>query len=106
MAEELQRRGWSNAHLEQLRKADSEKLAIARRLRAETTVTFQWIAERLRMGAAGYVSNCLRTAKQLTPFLSPAAGALPKRPLPFPRQPPSSRTAEPNLNNPHDKNVS
>jgi len=64
VAEELQRRGWSNAVLGQLHKADPQKLAIARRLRAETTVTFRWIADHLRMGAAGYLSNCLRTTKQ------------------------------------------
>jgi hypothetical protein len=63
LAEELQRREWDFHDLEQLRKADPEKLKIARRLRAETTVTFKWIARHLSMGAAGYVSNCLRTAQ-------------------------------------------
>jgi REP element-mobilizing transposase RayT len=63
LAEELQRHGWSVQDLQQLRKADPEKLKIAGRLRAETAVTFKWIARHLSMGAPGYVSNCLRAAK-------------------------------------------
>jgi putative transposase len=63
LAEELGRRGWTAQALEQLRKADPEKLKIARRLRTETTVTFKWIAQRLSMGVPGYVSDCLRTTK-------------------------------------------
>jgi hypothetical protein len=42
------------------RKGDLEKLSIARRLRAETTMTLSWIAQRLKMGAAGSIANCLR----------------------------------------------
>jgi hypothetical protein len=34
-------------------------VAIAARLRAETAVTVKWIAERLRMGAPGYVNHLL-----------------------------------------------
>lgn len=64
LAEELRRRGWNFQDLERLRKGDPEKLKIAGRLRAETTVTFEWIARHLRMGAPGYVSNCLRAAKR------------------------------------------
>ncbi len=60
LSQEMQRRGWTTAELEQRRKADPEKLQIARRLRAETVVTFKWIAEHLRMGAPGYVSNSPR----------------------------------------------
>ena len=63
LAEGLQRRGWDVQRLEHLRKADREKLKIAARLRAETTVTFKWITEHLSMGVPGYVSDCLRTAK-------------------------------------------
>jgi hypothetical protein len=36
LAQELQRRGWNVQDLEQRRKADPEKLKIARRLRRET----------------------------------------------------------------------
>ena len=35
MAEELARRRWNGVELEQRRKADAEKIKIARRLRAE-----------------------------------------------------------------------
>jgi len=54
------RRGWSVGELERRRKADGEKLKIARRLRAETTMTGGWIAERLAMGTPGYVADTLR----------------------------------------------
>ena len=48
--EGLKRLGWKEADLEARRKGDGEKLKLALRLRAETTVTVKWIAERLRMG--------------------------------------------------------
>ena len=60
VAEEMARRGWSVADLEQRRKADAEKIRIARRLRAETTMSWGWIAERLGMGTTGYAADCLR----------------------------------------------
>ena len=52
-----------HSELEARRKADPEKLKIAARLRAETTVTLKWIAHHLNMGAPGYLSDCLRTAR-------------------------------------------
>jgi hypothetical protein len=36
------------------------KGAIARRLRPETVMTLEWIAERLRIGGRHTVANCLR----------------------------------------------
>ncbi len=39
LGKELDRRGWTPDRLVRLRKADPEKLKIAQRLRAETTVT-------------------------------------------------------------------
>lgn len=60
VAEEMARRGWSQAELEQRRKADGEKIKMARRLRAETTMTWGWIGERLVMGTSGYTADCLR----------------------------------------------
>jgi REP element-mobilizing transposase RayT len=59
VVEELRLRGWSVIDLERRAKGDAEKVAIARRLRAETTVPVSWIAARLRMGATGYVNNLL-----------------------------------------------
>jgi putative transposase len=63
LAEELERRGWSAAQLAQRRKGDREKVSIARRLRRETTMTLDWIAEQLNMGAAGYAAECLRQSQ-------------------------------------------
>jgi REP element-mobilizing transposase RayT len=62
MANELQRRRWTAQDLAQRRKGDAQKLKIARRLRQETTMTLNWIAKRLNMGAAGSLANLLRDA--------------------------------------------
>jgi hypothetical protein len=48
------------AALERRRKGDAKKLQAARRLRRETTMSLNWIAKRLRMGAAGSLANLLR----------------------------------------------
>ena len=60
IAEHLARLGWTEADLARLRKGDPGKVQIARQLRAETTVTLAWIAQRLKMGAWTHVSNLLR----------------------------------------------
>ncbi len=59
IAEELKRRKWRKAELAKRAKGDPAKVALAGRLRAETTVTVAWIAERLSMGAASYLNNRL-----------------------------------------------
>ena len=59
VVEELKRRRWPPGELEKRRKGDSWKLAIALRLRAETEVTVKWIADRLLMGAPGYLNYLL-----------------------------------------------
>ena len=59
LTEELARLGWNVAELQNRRKGDRQKVAVARRLRKETTMTWGWIAARLHMGAAGYAANCL-----------------------------------------------
>ena len=41
------------------KKGHPAKIGMARRLRAETTVTLQWIAARLRMGTKGHLSHLL-----------------------------------------------
>ena len=58
--EELQRRGWKEKDLAGLPKGDKSKVALARRLRQETTMSLKWIAQRLHMGSWTYVSNLLR----------------------------------------------
>lgn len=64
VAEELRRRRWTAAELEQRRKGDTQKLTMARRLRQETTMTLTWIAQRLNMGATGSLANLLRHASR------------------------------------------
>ena len=51
--------GWPAAELAKRRKGAPEKVALARRLRAETTMTLKWIAAELHMGSWTYVSNLL-----------------------------------------------
>jgi REP element-mobilizing transposase RayT len=60
---ELRRRGLAEAELARRRKGDQEKVAMAWRLRQETTMTLKWVARRLRMGSWTYVSNCLVRAR-------------------------------------------
>jgi REP element-mobilizing transposase RayT len=52
--------GWSDEELMLKRKSDAKKVALARRLRAETAVSLKWIADRLHMGTWTHVSNLLR----------------------------------------------
>jgi REP element-mobilizing transposase RayT len=56
---ELKRLGWTDRELRKRRKGDKNKVEVARRLRRETTMTLQWIAERLAMGRWGSVFNLL-----------------------------------------------
>jgi hypothetical protein len=57
--EELKRLGWTKAELKRRRKGDASKVALARRLRAQTAVSLRWIAENLYMGTWTHVSNRL-----------------------------------------------
>jgi len=59
MIEEMSRLGWTEADLASRLKNDPCKLAMAARLRKETTLSIKWIAARLQMG----------TAKSLKPML-------------------------------------
>jgi hypothetical protein len=52
VAEELARLGWRKAELLSRMKSDPRKLAIAARLRRETTLPPKGIAARVRIGAA------------------------------------------------------
>ena len=52
VAEELERRGWQEAELVRRRKSDPDKLAIAARLRRETTLPLKAIAERVHLGTS------------------------------------------------------
>jgi putative transposase len=57
--EELQAMLWTEAELLRRRKGDPKKIAIANRLRNETTVTLQWIAAHLHMGTKTHLSHLL-----------------------------------------------
>ncbi len=56
---ELKRLGWKESHLQKLAKTHPAKLAMAARLRQETTVTMQWITTRLHMGARSTLNAAL-----------------------------------------------
>ena len=58
--EELGQRRWTEQDLEKRRKTDAAKVKLAARLRSETVMTLDWIAERLRMGCRHTVANCLK----------------------------------------------
>ena len=51
--------GWTEKELSARRKGDKGKVKLARQLRAETTMTLDWIARRLQMGRWTHVSNLL-----------------------------------------------
>jgi hypothetical protein len=53
----MQRLGWKEQDLERHRKRDRRKVKIARRLRQETTMTLQWIGDRLKMRVWTHVTN-------------------------------------------------
>jgi REP element-mobilizing transposase RayT len=61
---ELGERKWDEASLAARRKGDPGKIAIAQRLRRETTMTQSWIAERLRMGTKTYLAHLLYWKKR------------------------------------------
>jgi hypothetical protein len=57
--EEWKRRRWDEDTLAVIRKGDAGKVAIAKRLRKETTVTLGWIAARLKMGVQTHFAHLL-----------------------------------------------
>ncbi len=64
IAEELHGLGWTEADLEKRHKSEPGKLALAARLRRETTLPLKWITARLRMGTWKSANARLRTWKQ------------------------------------------
>ncbi len=63
IASELARAGWSVEQLARERKGAAVKVAIARRLRQETTMPLKWIAAELHMGTWTHLNRLLRTQK-------------------------------------------
>jgi len=62
--EALRQMGWSEADLKARRKGDPRKLELARQLRARTTMSVGWLAERLSMGTRGYLAWLLSQGKR------------------------------------------
>jgi REP element-mobilizing transposase RayT len=60
VSEELKRLGWEPKDLANRRKGDRGKVAMAKRLRAETTMTLVWIAGRLNMGTKTHLAHLLQ----------------------------------------------
>ena len=56
----LKKLGWEKVDLGARRKSDPRKVALAKALRSETTMSLKWIARRLEMGSWTHVSNLLR----------------------------------------------
>ena len=50
LSEELSRRGWTESDLSARRRSDPDKLAIAVRLRNETSLPVKWIGARVQIG--------------------------------------------------------
>jgi REP element-mobilizing transposase RayT len=59
VVEELAKRKWDEKTLAARRKGDAGKVAIAQRLRRETTMTLAWISERLMMGTKTHLAHLL-----------------------------------------------
>ena len=57
--EELEALRWNGDDLRRHRKSHTSKVRIAARLRQQTTMTLDWIADQLGMGSAGHVSHLL-----------------------------------------------
>jgi hypothetical protein len=50
IAEQLKQMDWTEAEMERRHKGDPGKLALAAKLRRETTLPMKWITQRLKMG--------------------------------------------------------
>jgi hypothetical protein len=61
---ELTKHKWDEQVLAGRRKRDPVKVAMAQRLRRETTVTLAWIADRLQMGAKTHLAHLLYWRKR------------------------------------------
>ena len=57
--QELRDLGWGPLQLSGFAKGHPQKVKIAERLRRETTITLEWIANRLQMGVATHVAHLL-----------------------------------------------
>jgi hypothetical protein len=63
--EGLAKAGWAEEILSKTIKGHPVKVAIARQVRQETSVTRVWITDRLKMGSASYLSGLLTVNSKL-----------------------------------------
>ena len=64
VADELRRRGWSEAELRERAKGDKGKVVLAGRLRRERTMTLKWVAEHLVMGSWSDINRLAAARKK------------------------------------------
>ena len=76
LAAERARLGWTAADLARRRQGDRVKVRLAAKLRAETTMTLGWIAQRLPMGPRGHLTPRLDRPERTPP---PEGGPRPTR---------------------------
>jgi hypothetical protein len=69
VAHELERLGWREADLQQKPNGHAAKVALAARLRQETTLTVEEIAGRLSMGSRNTLNNHLHKWSKMHPNL-------------------------------------
>ena len=77
ICEELSRRGWEESDLATRRRSDAGKVAIATRLRKETTLPIKWIAARVQIGTAKGAKSVLHHLAHRQPKGSVAAAPTP-----------------------------
>ncbi len=75
----------SEPHLANWHKSHPFKVALACRLRKETTVTVEWLAQRLKMGSRGYLAHLLKHPPGAESPNQPLLGA--SRHCPYPKDP-------------------
>lgn len=63
VTQRLAKLGWREVDLRTRPKRDWSKIKITHQLRTQTPMSYQWIADRLRMGSASYVFNLLYRCK-------------------------------------------
>jgi REP element-mobilizing transposase RayT len=78
IAEELGRLGWQASDLADRRKNDPGKLALAARLRRETTLPLKWITARVRLGTSKRANPKLHRWLRSHPESTPAASEIDK----------------------------
>jgi hypothetical protein len=65
IADGLAKEGWEPGDLRKRRKGDPVKVALALRLRQETTLTLKWIAQRLHMGRWEYARRLIHETRKV-----------------------------------------